>query len=206
MQFVSFKSMMRCCGCDRSVKSSRCGACASTLHADKSTAILNGVQRNKVGRVRISFTPPLWTKPPNNNVNTVNSSSSSSNSSDHQKNTTGDASLPPISAASGNDGFVQTLDVAGGKVTIVTANGYDLQVYVDANAPVVRVSGTHAKGFAAKASLELYKLDANWIRNETRPYAALSTIGPYNAYVSATTVFLANSKILPGSSSRSSAR
>lgn len=155
--------------------------------------------------MRISFTPPLWTKPPNNNVNTVNSSSSS-NSSDHQKNTTGDASLPPISAAAGNDGFVQTLDVAGGKVTIVTANGYDLQVYVDANAPVVRVSGTHAKGFAAKASLELYKLDANWMRNETRPYAALSTIGPYNAYVSATTVFLANSKILPGSSSRSSAR
>ena len=52
----------------------------------------------------------------------------------------------------GDGGFIQTLDVGGGKVTIKTANGYNLRVYVDANAPVVRIAGSHAKGFTVKAS------------------------------------------------------
>jgi hypothetical protein len=124
----------------------------------------------------------LWTKSPDGNTKNKNKNNIniSINNNNHQNSNKGDAYPPPLSTASNDDGFVQTLDVAGGKVTIVTADGYNLQVYVDANAPVVRVSGTHTKGFAAKASLELYKFDANWVRNETRPYAALSTIGSYN--------------------------
>ena len=124
------------------------------MYLAKSDAFDINAMPIKVGRIRISFTPPLWTKGPDTELPDADADA--------------DADTADI-AASDADGFVQTLDIGGGRVTIVTKGGYRLRVYVDANAPVLRVAGSHAVGFSATAKLELYNMDANWVRNFTRP-------------------------------------
>ena len=124
------------------------------MYLAKSDAFDINAMPIKVGRIRISFTPPLWTKGPDTELPDADADADADTAD---------------TAASDADGFVQTLDIGGGRVTIVTKGGYRLRVYVDANAPVLRVAGSHVEGFRATAKLELYNMDANWVRNFTRP-------------------------------------
>lgn len=105
----------------------------------------------KVGRLRLSFSPPLWTP-----------------------------------ETSRNGSWAQTLTVTNGTVAIQATAGYRVSVVVDANAPVLRVTGDHVAGFQLRAALELVHPPSNWYRNMTRSYHDLtrvpdSPLGPFNA-------------------------
>ena len=105
----------------------------------------------KVGRLRLSFSPPLWTP-----------------------------------ETSRNGSWAQTLTVTNGTVAIQATAGYRVSVVVDANAPVLRVTGDHVARFQLRAALELVHPPSNWYRNMTRSYHDLtrvpdSPLGPFNA-------------------------
>ena len=65
----------------------------------------------------------------------------------------------PGQASSEKGSFEQTLDLATGTVTVSTADGYTVSVWVDYNDPVVRVTAANTKGkkFKVTATLDVYR-------------------------------------------------
>ena len=65
----------------------------------------------------------------------------------------------PGQASSDKGSFEQTLDLATGTVTVSTADGYAISVWVDYNDPVVRVTAANTQGkkFKVTATLDVYR-------------------------------------------------
>ena len=103
----------------------------------KSDAFDQNSQPVKVGKVALRFDPPLWTL--------------------GQQPQPQQPQQPPQASDKGS--FEQTLDLATGTVTVSTAAGYAVSVWVDYNNPVVRVTAANTQGkkFKVTATLDVYR-------------------------------------------------